>query len=164
MILVFHWSLWYLTLYPHIFIIIYKNSTRFWVVCDDNFDWWFFWISVFPSAIVFREELYMQIYDILVNIITWFFHMYIQILLTRKIYPARFIIQLASCHPTHFMIYAARLDTRPELKCNSLCTSDRVAINNHSKGFPIIWNNLQLIEMNSSHSKVAITFGTPTAS
>ena len=59
---------------------------------------------------------------------------------------------LRSCHPTLVMIYPACLDTRLELKCNSFCTPARVAINNHSKSFPITRNDLRLVEMNSSHS------------
>ena len=59
---------------------------------------------------------------------------------------------LRSCHPTLVMIYPACLDTRLELKCNSFCTPARVAINNHSKSFPITQNDLRLVEMNSSHS------------
>ena len=59
---------------------------------------------------------------------------------------------LRSCHPTLVMIYPACLDTRLELKCNSFCTPARVAINNHSKSFPITRNDLRLAEMNSSHS------------
>ena len=55
------------------------------------------------------------------------------------------------------MIYPVRLDTRFELKCNLFCTPARVAINNHSKSFPIIRNDLRLIEMNSSHSKTVMT-------
>ena len=55
--------------------------------------------------------------------------------MTRKLFPTRFIIQLALCHPTRVLIYLARLDTRLELKCNSLCTPARVAINNHLKNF-----------------------------
>ena len=59
---------------------------------------------------------------------------------------------LRSCHPTLVIIYPACLDTRLELKCNSFCTPARVAINNHSKSFPITRNDLRLVEMNSSHS------------
>ena len=59
---------------------------------------------------------------------------------------------LRSCHPTLVMIYPACLDTRLELKCNSFCTPARVAINNHSKSFPITRNDLRLVEINSSHS------------
>ena len=97
----------------------------------------------------FERKLYMQIYNTLVNIITWFFHMYIYILLTRKLYSARFITHLALCH------------SRLELKCNSFCTPfripARVAINNHSNSFSIVRNYLRLGEMNSCHSKTAMT-------
>ena len=48
--------------------------------------------------------------------------------MTRKLFPARFIIQLALCHPTRALIYLTRLDTRLELKYNSFCTPARVAI------------------------------------
>ena len=63
--------------------------------------------------------------------------------MTRKLYPAHFITQLALCHPTHVMIYPVRLDTQIELKCNSFCTPARVAIKNHLKSFRIIRNDLQ---------------------
>ena len=81
--------------------------------------------------------------------------------MTRKLYPACFITQLALCHPTRVMIYPVRLDTQLELKCNSFCTPSRVAINNHSKSFWIIWNDLRWVEMNSSHSKSAMTLLAP---
>ena len=41
-------------------------------------------------------------------------------------------------------------------KMHSFCTPARVAINNHSKSFPIIQNDLWLIEMYSSHSKTGM--------
>ena len=55
------------------------------------------------------------------------------------------------------MICPARLDTRLKLKRNYLCTPARAVINNHSKSSPIIRNDLRLHEMNSRHSKTAMT-------
>ena len=56
-ILVFHWSVWYLTLYPYVknLSLSIKIAQGFRVVCDDSLDWWFSWI--FASAIVFWEEI-----------------------------------------------------------------------------------------------------------
>ena len=81
----------------------------------------------------------------------------IKILLTKKRYPAQFIIRYAVCHPACVMIYPARLVTRLELKCNSFCTPARAAIINHSKSVSIIRSDFQLLEMNSTHSKTAFT-------
>ena len=77
---------------------------------------------------------------------------------TRKLYPARFITQLALCHPICVMICPVRLVTRLELKCNSFYISIRVATSNYSKNFSIIRDELQSLE-NCFH-----TFGPPTAS
>ena len=81
----------------------------------------------------------------------------LKFLRTRKLYSARFITQLGLYHPTCVMICRASFVTRFESKCISLCTPARVAIINHTKSFPIIRNDLRLIEMKSSHSKTAMT-------
>ena len=74
---VFQWSVWYLTLYQYVksLSLSIKKAQGFRVVCDDNFDWWLFWISVLSSAVVlsfFGRELYIRIYNTLVNIKAWF--------------------------------------------------------------------------------------------
>ena len=81
----------------------------------------------------------------------------VKILRTRKLYPVRFITQLTLCHRTCVMICPARLATQLESKCNSFCTSIRVATSNYSKRFSIIRNDLRLPEMNSSHLKTVST-------
>ena len=55
------------------------------------------------------------------------------------------------------LIYSDLINTQLELKCNSLCAQTRVPINNQSKIFPIIRNDLRFIERNFSYSKTAIT-------
>ena len=72
--------------------------------------------------------------------------------MTRKLFPARFIIQLALCHPTRALIYLTRLDTRLELKCNSFCTPAL-----HHSFCDYIRNDLRCVEINSSHSKTDMT-------
>ena len=58
-ILVFHWSAWYLTIYPYIksLSLSMEIAQGFRVICDYNFDWWFFWIPVFASAIAFLGKI-----------------------------------------------------------------------------------------------------------
>ena len=68
-----------------------------------------------------------------------------------------YVIRFALCHPTHVMIYPARLVTQFELKCDSFCIPTREATSNYLKGFSIIQNDLQLLEMDSSHSKTVFT-------
>ena len=110
------------------------------------------------QPLFFERKLYMQICNTLVNKITWFLSTCILNITDQKTISSSFN------HPSRVvssdslnMICPARLDTRLELKCNSLCTPGRVVINNHSKSSPIIRNDLRLIEMNSSHSKTAMT-------
>ena len=68
-----------------------------------------------------------------------------------------YVIWFALCHPTCVMICPARLATRLELKCNSFCISIRIATSNYSKSFLIIRNDLQLLELKSSHLKTIFT-------
>ena len=66
-------------------------------------------------------------------------------------------------HPTRVMSSDSLYDLSSSswystrIKMQLVLHPTRVAINNHSKSFPIIWNDLRLIKMNSSHSKTAIT-------
>ena len=55
----------------------------------------------------------------------------------QKTISSLFYHQFKLCHPTRVIIYLALIDTRLELKCNSFCTSDRVAIDNHLNRFQL---------------------------
>ena len=95
------------------------------------------------NSIRFSEKLFSLLFTCIVKI-----------LLTRKQYPARFIIQQALCHPTCIMIFPAGVVTWIELKCNSFCAPARAAI---IKKCLIIRYDFRLLEMNSTHSKTVLT-------
>ena len=72
------------------------------------------------QPLFFERKLNIQIYHTLVNAL--FFHALSYVLLTRKLYLARFITQFVLCHSTWRMMYPIYYVTPLELKCNSLCT------------------------------------------
>ena len=65
-ILVFHWPVWCLTLYPNAtsFSLSIKIEQGFRMICDNNFDWLVFWLQVFASAIVLLRGNYICRYTI----------------------------------------------------------------------------------------------------